>query len=145
MGSMMILHNQKFKTVSDTDSNDSDKSFTVTTGKRWIINTIWVELTTTAGAGNRQMTVEVQSAAGDVLYQVRAGAVQGASGTRYYLFATSVSDLTSFRDTDWLSTPLPAPMEIEAGEILRVYDKTAVAATADDMVVHVRYYEQHDL
>ena len=79
MAHSLILFAQKLKTASDVALNDSDKSFTVPTGKRWIVNTIWVELTATATGGNRQMVVEVQSAAGDVLLQVRAGAVIAAT------------------------------------------------------------------
>lgn len=140
-----VLLQQKLKTTSWSTANDSDVTFTVTSGERWIINSIWVEYTSTNDVGNRQLCIEVQTSGADVLYQVRAGAVQAASATRYYLFATSMPDLTSFRDTDWLCTPLPAPLELDPGEKLRVYDKTAVAAAADDLVIHVRYYAQHDV
>ena len=146
----LVLFHQKLKTSSDTGADDSDKTFTVPAGKRWIINSIWVELVTTATVGNRQMSVTVNSAAlADLLSEVRAGAVQAASLTRNYLFATGVADLTSFRDTTFLTTPLPAPLELDAGEVLRVRDKgpsgTGIDAAADDMVVHLRYYEQDDI
>ena len=147
----LVLFNQKLKTQSDTDLNDSDKTFTVPTGKRWIINTIWVELTTTATVGNRQVVVQAQSSGGDVLVHQRAGALQAASLVRHYLFATGVPDATSFRSDEsaasatMLTTPLPAPMEMDAGEVLRVLDYSATAAAADDMVVHLRYYEQQDI
>ena len=150
MAHSLILFAQKLKTVSDVAANDSDKSFTVPVGKRWIINTVWVELTTTSTSGNRQMVVEVQSAAGDVLLQARAGAVIAASGAGNFLFATGVADLTSVRDTSYLSTPIPAPLEMDAGEVLRVYDSGpdgagGIDAAADDMIVHLRHYEQYDV
>ena len=142
----MTLFNQKLKTSSDTGLNDSDKTFTVPAGKRWIINTIFVELTTTATSGNRHVVVSVNSASSaDELCEVRVGIAQAASLTRKYLFGTGISDLTSFRDTTFLMTPLPAPLEMRAGEVLRVYDNKAKDAAADDMVVHVRYYEQQDI
>ena len=147
----MVLFNQTLKTQTETTADDSDKSFTVPTGKRWIVNSIYVELTSTATVGNRQLEITVNSAASaDVLsIAARAGAVQAASLTRYYTFATGVADLTSFRDTDFLTTPLGAPLEMDAGEVLRVRDKgptgTGIDAAADDMIVHVRYYEQQDI
>lgn len=146
----LVLFNQKLKTASFSTANTSTtgSTFTVPTGKRWIINTVWVEFTSSAGVGNRQVEVSVNSAS-DLFSAVRAGAVQAASLTRYYLFATGVSDLTSFRDTDFLMTPLPAPLEMDPGEILIVKDKgpsgTAIDEGVDDMVIHVRYYEQQDI
>ena len=147
----MVLFAQKLKTTSDSVANESSKSFTVPAGKRWIINTVWVEFTSSATVGNRQIEVSVNSAASaDELYFTRSGAVQAASLTRYYLFGTGIADLTSFRDTDFLMTPLPAPMEMDPGEVLIVRDvggtaRAAIKDGTDDMVVHVRYYEQQDI
>lgn len=121
---------------SDTALNDSDKSFTVPANRVWIVQWIWVELISTSDAGNRQITIQFQDNTSDVICEVRAGAVQAASVTRNYMFAPHLSDLTSFRDTTFLMTPLPNII-LPQNYIVRVYDSTAVAATADDMVVHM--------
>ena len=121
---------------AEETADDSDKTFTVTASQEWEIQSIWVELVTTATAGNRQIVVEIQDDAPDVIGQFRAGAVQAASVTRYYMFSPQVGDLTSFRDTDFLSTPIP-PLVLPAGYKIRVYDKAVVDAAADDMVVQM--------
>ena len=117
-------------------ANDSDKSFTVTASEEWEIQSVWVELITTAVVGDRQMVVEIQDASADVIGQFRAGIVQAASLTRYYMFAPNVEGLTAFRDTDYLCTPI-TPLCLPASYVIRVYDVTAVDAAADDMVVQM--------
>jgi len=120
---------------SETD-DDSDIKLTVPASTIWRIQSIWVELVATADVGDRQIVVEIQDASDDVIAQFRAGAVQAASETRYYMFSPQVGDVTSFRDTDYLSTPIP-PLILPAGYDVRVYDNNAVAAAADDMVVQM--------
>ena len=117
-------------------ADDSDIKLTVPASTRWRIQSIWVELVTTAAEGNRQIVVEIQDASDDVVAQFRAGIVQAASLTRYYLFSPQVGDLAAFRDTDYLSTPIP-PLVLPAGYDVRVYDNAAIAAAADDMVVQM--------
>ncbi len=121
---------------SDEALNDSDKSFTVTAAKQWAIQSIRAELTTTGTGGNRQMLVEIQDDSGDVVSQYIAGAVQAASITRFYHFSSSAADLESFRDTNWLSTPLPLLL-LPPAYVIRVYDNNAVDAAADDLVVQL--------
>jgi len=117
--------------------NDSDKTFTVPAATEWQILWVWVQYTSTAAAGDRQLVVEVRNAANDVINQVRVGDTQAASELRYYSFGSGMYDLVAFRDTDWLSTPLP-PLLLQAGDQLRVYDNNAVAAAADDMLVSIQ-------
>ncbi len=126
----------------DTTLNDSDKSFTVPAGKVWRVLSVWVEFTSTATVGNRQVAVEFQDGAANVIGRVVAGATQAAGQTRYYLFAADMPDLTAFRDTDYLSTPLPASLELPAGYVVRVYDKNTVDAAADDMIVRMMVSER---
>lgn len=122
---------------SDTAANDSDKSLTVPASTEWLVHSIWVELTSTGTAGNRQIVIEIQDDSADVIAQFRAGVVQAATNTYYYLFAPNVVDLTSVRDSDYISTPIPE-MVLPAAYVIRVYDNNAVDAAADDMVVHAR-------
>lgn len=121
---------------ADEAVDDSDKSFTVPASTEWWIQSIWVELTTSADVGNRQMCIELQDNAADVIFRVKTGAVQAASLTRNYALAPHLPDLTAFRDTTYLSTPFP-DIVLPAAYIIRVYDSAAIAAAADDMVVQI--------
>ena len=122
--------------VAEETADDSDKTLTVPASTEYQLLSVWVELTTTADVGDRQLEVQIQDSAGDVIAQVQAGIVQAASLTRNYLFALNVPDLTAFRDTSFLMSPLPC-LVLPAGYKVRVFDNNAVAAAADDMVVQM--------
>lgn len=133
-----VLYHTEGDTIkqSDTSVNDSDKALTVPAAQEWIVRSIRVKLVSDGNAGNRQICIEFRDDSDVIVYSVRAGAVQAASLTRYYHFANGAADLTSFRDTDYLSNSMPE-IHLPAGYDIRVYDKAAVAAATDDMDVHV--------
>jgi len=134
-----ITDDWRVSLLSDEAADDSDKSFTVPASTEYQILWIWVEYTSTATAGNRQLVIEVQESAPDVIGQLaRAGAVQAASLTRYYQFGPGLADLVGFRDTNYLTTPIPPTTILRAGDILRIYDNKAIAAAADDMIVQIQ-------
>jgi len=122
---------------ADETLNDSDKTFTVTASVEWHILTIWVEFTSTGTAGNRQLVVELQDNAADVIGRFIAGITQAASLTRYYQFGPALADLEAERDADWIMTPFPPTIVLPAAYVLRVYDNNAVDAAADDMIVQI--------
>lgn len=122
---------------SDENLNDSDKSFTVPASTEWRVKWIYVELTTTATAGNRQMEIQIQDDAADVIARLVCGDVQAASLTRYYLFAPNVAELTAERDTDKFSTLMPEWI-LPASYVVRVWDNAAVDAAADDLIIQMQ-------
>lgn len=135
-GRLMLGNSYSASVQSDVTNDDSDKTFTVPASTEWIIKAIRITFTSTATAGNRQLVVQYRDDSDNVLFEVRVGAVQAASLTRYYQLADGMPNMTAFIDTDYLSTPLPQGITLPAGYDVRVYDKAAVAAAADDM--HVR-------
>jgi len=138
-----VLDTWRVATISDTALNDSDKSFTVPASTERHILNIWVEFTSTATVGDRQLVVEIQIAGPDTTAQwARAGVVQAASLTYYYEFGPGLADLTAVRDTNYLTTPIPPTAVLKAADVLRIYDNNAVAAAADDMVVHIQHADR---
>ena len=124
---------------SDETLNDSDKSFTVPANTQWHVLWVWVEYASDATVGDRQLVIEIQDSASDVIAQLaRAGTTQAANLTRYYQFAPSLADLTNFRDTNYLTTPLPPTLVLQAGDVVRVYDNNVVAVAGDDMIVQMQ-------
>jgi hypothetical protein len=121
---------------SDVAANDSDKTFTVPALTQWRIKSIWCDFTSSAGVGNRQMTIEIQDGAANVLGRVKAGIVQAASLTRYYLFAPHVTELTAFRDTSYLTTIMPE-WTLPTTYVVRVWDSAAIDAAADDLIIRM--------
>jgi hypothetical protein len=124
---------------SDETTNDSDKTITVPAGEEWTIEWIWVELTTTAVAGNRQLEIRILDDAADVIGGVTASIVQAASNTYYYLFAPNVTELTALRDSNKLTTIMPKWV-LPAGYAVQILDNNAVDAAADDMITQVQVW-----
>ena len=121
------------------DLNDSDKKYTIPADQEWHILWAWVEFTTTATVGDRQLVAEIQDEWNDVIFQQRLGIVQAASLTRYYLMAPAVGDMDGFRDTDFLTTPIPPTTFLKGGDQIRMYDNNVVDPAADDMICQIQY------
>lgn len=138
-GSLILAGRATLQAEETVD--DSDKSITVSALVEWEIMTIWVELVTTATAGNRQVVIRFQDDSADVIGEIRAGATQAASLTRNYQFGRGLIDLTSFRDTTFLMTPLPKII-LPAAYVIRIYDNAAIDAAADDMVIQMMIMER---
>lgn len=124
--------------TSEETLNDSDKTFTVPASTEWKIESIWIEFVSTATAGTRQIEIQILDGSSDVIMKFYAGATQSVSITRNYLFAPGAEALTAFRDTDFISTPIPEVI-LPATYGIRVFDNSVSDAAADDMVVHLRY------
>lgn len=127
----------RVSTQADITADDSDKTFTVPASTEWQILSVYVVLTTTATAGNRQMAVRFLDASDNTIGSVRAGSVQAASLTRNYQFAPGMPQDTAFRDTDYLSVSM-MPIVLAAGQKVQILDKAAVAVAADDMIVRMQ-------
>ena len=123
--------------ISDVLADDSDKTITVTAGFQWDIQTIFIEYTSDANAGARQISVQIQDDSANVLFEIPAGTTQTDTLVRNYLYGSNLPDLTSFRNTDQLLTPLPAKLILPSAYVIRVYDTAAIAATTDDMDIRL--------
>ena len=120
----------------DEALTDSDKSFTVPASTEWRVKWIYIEYTSTAAAGTRQVEIQIQDDAADVIARLVCGDTQIASLTRYYLFAPNVTELVAERDTDKFSTLMPEWI-LPAAYVVRVWDNNAIAAAADGMIVQM--------
>ena len=122
--------------VEDETGNDSDKTFTVAANKIYKILWIYVELATTADAGDRQVQIDFLDGENDVILSVKALSVQVASQTEYYLISPNGQEPKE--TTAGLHfIPLPPDSLLPAGYKVRVYDSAGIQVAADDMIVHM--------
>ncbi len=123
-------------------SGTANRSWEVPEGRLWQPLFLAVKLVTDATAGNRELQVQVErSGMAFAAILARAGTVQAASTTRYYLFGAGTPDLTTMRGTasaNWLSTPLPVTTILQGGDRLRLLDVANVSAN-DAMDVWLQY------
>lgn len=122
--------------VVDIADNDSDKTFVVAADTEERVLSVYVKLVSDGTAGNRQIEIAYLTDADVVIYRQAVGAVQATGITRYYLLAPGLPDLTSFRDTDLLTTPI-ASLTLPAGYKIRIKDNKAIAAAGDDMNIQM--------
>lgn len=122
--------------LSDTDLNDSNKTFTVPTGFIYEILFGSVELTTSATAGNRQIIMKITDPNDVEVISLHAGATQTASNTKTYNFVQGVPRDTSFVDGT-MNIPLSDELVALPGYKIVIYDSAAVDAAADDMTVQL--------
>ena len=126
---------------SDEAADDSDKTLTVPADTAWKILWVWVELNTSATAGNRQLRVDFRDASDDIMLHVQAGMTQPASSGRAYLFAPCVPASIALVATQ-LYIPYPPDVWLTAGQDVRVLDGATIAPAADDMVVQMMVDER---
>ncbi len=129
---------------ADEVIDDSDKALTVPAATEWTIQSIRVELITSADAGARQLAIQVRDAADDIILEMIVGDTQIESLTRIYNFFPGAPDLTAERDTTSYTTPFPV-LVLPTGFDIRVFDNNAVAAAADDMVIQMLVLAREDL
>lgn len=138
---------------SNESTGDPDKDLRVPTDRYYHIYSVRVEYasessgsTTLSGSTTvRQIIMQVLDGDSDIVWEVRPGATQAGdsvSSPRMYSFAPGNADLTAFRDTDWLSTPIPPSLILPPTFTLRVFDQAISTAgtstsSANDMQVHV--------
>lgn len=127
----------RVSTLNFTAADDSDNTFVVPANTEYQILSVYVSLVTTATAGNRQMAVQALDSSDNILIGARARVTQAASLTYTYNFAPGLSNDSAVYDTNYVSVAMPS-IFLTAGQKLRVWDKAAVAASADDMVVRVQ-------
>jgi hypothetical protein len=118
----------------------NDRRLVVPAGFEYQILWIFATLTTGVGVGNRQMAVRTYDHLGNLSGSLgRASVVQAASLVRSYLFAPGVADLLGFRDTDYLSTPIPVTTILGPSQQLQIYDNKNISVGGDTLAVRVQY------
>jgi hypothetical protein len=122
------------KLILDQVLNDSDKPFVVPAGQRYKIRYGQVTLISTATVGNRQMALEIQDDAANVVFRSLAGAVQAESLTREYHFAPNPVRESAFVNGQ-IMVPIPPDLILLPAWTMRLYDTAAIDAAADDMTV----------
>ncbi len=120
--------------IFDDAANDSDKSFVVPAGRRYLIHYGQVTLVTTITAGARQVALEVQDDLANIVFRSLAGATQAVSLTREYHFAPNPVREAAFINGQ-IMVPIPPTLILLPGWTLRIYDTAAIDAAADDMTV----------
>lgn len=99
--------------------------FTVPDNTVWHILSLWVEYTASDTVATRAIRLRITDDTGDVLLEAAPGVTVTASQVRQFVFYPGAPDLTSARDTDWISTPLPAGLVLLPGWQIQLLEQSS--------------------
>ena len=121
------------------DPDSSDKTYTVPETQEVQVFTIFVDYTSTAAPGDRQLQLLFQNAQAQTILDIRPNVVQAASLQRFYSFGPSLANQLAFYDTDQIQTPIPPTLFGRGNYTLRIWDNNAVDVGDDDMLVTIAF------
>lgn len=134
-----------YESFIDSTADDSDKDFTGVTMSGndvdVVIEYLLIKFASTATAGNRFITLSVEDPDGNEVFHCHSGTLQAASKTYHYycmpgIYREAINTTAKEAAIDGtIELPVPANFILPKGYNLRIYDQTAVAAAADDMIV----------
>jgi len=135
----------------DATTNDSDKSFTVPTGKIWRVLSVESTLMTDATVGNRALTIQFYNGTPALVWGGKATASVAASNNGGAYAAVGATESTTARGRiDGAANSnhnaqsvmnIPWGLVLLAGYSIRVWDVNAVAVNGDDLTVVIHYIE----
>jgi hypothetical protein len=128
----------KLKVLSNITTHSSSKTITIPDHEQWDISAIYVTLASTATAGNRQLRLSILKPDNTVIFSTDALNTQAASLTYKYLFMPGAAN-EDHQAKLWLQNGLPTPCLVSAKYKIKIEDTAAVAAAADDMLIHIQY------
>jgi hypothetical protein len=120
--------------VSDTAANDSDKQLSPPSNNVWLLS-LRIEYTATASAGSRTLEVRFRDSSGDVIWATEIQTDFVASDVMVVNMSPGAPTVTPVDNGDEGSQHLAAVC-FEANWDVQVIDTAAIAAAADDMVLH---------
>lgn len=125
---MTIQFDREWRALQQADvtTNSSNKLFTVTTGKEWLIQSARIDYTTNATVGTRQLELRILDASDNVVCSSIASLTQAASLTYHYDYNINGLDSIALRDSTYLSVVLPH-LILPAGYKIRFLDNKAIA------------------
>ena len=139
------------KWTYDATANDSDKSFTVPTGKIWKILSLEACLKATATVGNRVLQISISDGTNAIYrFQNSTNITASQQGTVYMAANVTPGAVTKrglegaepgVAQNTAVAVPSPDDMYLLAGYVVRVYDTAAVDASEDDLTVVLHYVE----
>jgi hypothetical protein len=125
---------------TDETANDSDKTITVPTGKRWLILWCHVEYTASATAGARFIEMHLRDSSDNII-AVATHTININAGESYNLEFLPSGTARNGSTVVNAIIPLPPITILEAGYDIRIFDSAAIDPAADNMIIKMLVLE----
>ena len=125
---------------STYDNDGATPTFTVPDREVWHVLSIWLEYTASDTVATRQVRLVVQDADNDIMLEVAPAVTVTASQQRDFAFYPGAPDLTAARDTDLITTPIPAGLILRPGwDLIAIEESSGDTTDSDIMLVQMMY------
>ena len=144
----MGLKDWNYRSIEGPSTYDNDgltPTITVPDRQVWQVLSLWVEYTASDTASTRQIRIRIQDDTDDVMLEFAPGLTVTASQTRQFHFFPGAPDLTAARDTDYISTPLPAGLILRPGWDIVVMEVSSGDTTDSDVMLTQLTYAEMDV
>ena len=130
---------------SSHDNDGLTPTFTVPDREVWHVLSIWIEYTASDSAATRQLRVRVQDDTDDVMLEMVPGLTVTASQVRFFHMYPGAVDLTSARDTDLITTPIPSGLILRPQWDLVVMEESSGDTTDSDIMLTQLFYAKQSI
>ena len=121
----------------DITVDNSAKTFTVPATEIWQIVAIYVSLATTATAGNRILSVDISNPTPTVILRLPMNGTQAASLSNYIVWLSGLP--AAAISNNLIRADMPAFLFVPCGYTIKIWDRSAIDATHDDMIVAIHH------
>ena len=145
-----VTLDENLRIVTDDTINSNDKSFTVPTGKIWILKRFWITWTSTATVGDRKHRYDLVAPDGSIIHRSQGDVAFGtASSTRLVLSTEAFTD--ELMDNGMVQSFVgvqayihsPKNISLPAGSIINFKDQSNIDS-ADDFTFSIQVDEQDE-
>ena len=149
MTQTMVLPGGVFKVTYNAGTDDSDWTYTVPTGKAWLLLYAKFDITASANAGNRHQAIDIGNGTNvfltiyndnNAVAATQRGTIEIGFGETYTVTANQLSTLSHLSVTSGIRSPIPL-LYLPAGYTIRLWDISAIHAAGDDCPHAIHYIE----
>jgi hypothetical protein len=125
--------------VYDETTGSSNKDFVVPDNEMWKINYVYIELSTSATVGDRNLDVLVTNPALKTIFSSDAGVVVPAGATtQAFLYMPGAPRETTIVEGQ-AHVGIPNDLYVMGGNTFTVFDNAEIDPAGDDMIVGFQY------
>lgn len=130
---------------STMDNDGATPTFTVPDREIWHILSMWIEYTASDSAATRQIRVRIQDGANDTIMELAPGVTVTASQARFFHMYPGAADLTAARDSDLITTPIPAGLLLRPGWDIVVMEESSGDTTDSDIMLTQLFFASQSI
>ena len=138
-------HYRSMEGPSTMDNDGLTATFTVPDREIWHILSMWIEYTASDSAATRQIRVRIQDGANDTIMELVPGVTVLASQARFFHMYPGAADLTAARDSDLITTPIPAGLLLRPGWDIVVMEESSGDTTDSDIMLTQLFFASQSI